>query len=110
MRLEADGKTVFEIIDGSMGRVVAEFTLASEAAEHVRSKQGRWTTQPPTEPGWYWFAPYEGPVDVVEVFKVRNGNELLATDHVATYALKEMAGTWFSEPLSVPGANGGEGK
>lgn len=81
-------------------------TFLDEAfPEHAPQPTGHWTTQPPTEPGWYWFKGGSGEVDVVEVWLPKGGTTLLASDSNATYEPASMEGTWYSEPLSVPGPN-----
>lgn len=82
-------------------RLVTTVMSKIEALKH-------WTTQPPTEPGWYWFAPYEGPVEVVEVGRVMADRDLSVFFGGVGSPLSETDGTWFSEPLSVPGPNGGK--
>jgi hypothetical protein len=65
-----------------------------------------WTNDAPTEPGWYWFAPYDGPTEIVRVFRVMAHGELRADFTGADFSLSEVEGTWYSEALSVPGPNG----
>lgn len=80
---------------------------AEEIKRLIGVTKGRWTTQAPTEPGWYWFAPTEGPVVIVELERVMLSGEwraYLTGDE--NYALNEMDGTWYSEALTVPGNNG----
>jgi hypothetical protein len=76
-----------------------------EIANGLDGARSHWTTQPPTEPGWYWFKGGSGEVDVVEVWLPKGGTTLLASDSNATYEPASMEGTWYSEPLSVPGPN-----
>lgn len=67
-----------------------------------RERAGRWTTQPPTQPGWYWYKGGSGEVDIVEVWMPKGGKTLLASDNNATYEPANMDGTWYSEPLTAP--------
>ncbi len=66
---------------------------------------GHWTTQPPTEPGWYWYDPPLDETQVVHVWRSFGKGELRATVDYTDFALTELEGTWYSEPLTVPGPN-----
>lgn len=49
-----------------------------------------YTTQPPTEPGWYWCKHRNGFECIVRVIEATNGN-LIGTDGSCTFALTRMS-------------------
>ena len=67
---------------------------------------GRWTTNAPTAPGWYWFENSNAEVEVVEIYRSHPSGVLYAHLPGLFMPLAEVEGAWYSEPLSVPPTNG----
>ena len=82
----------------------------------------RWTTEPPTVPGWYWVRwsprkPWSGQseVEVVEVLVPKSGAVYL--DHCGrSPEWESLSANWLEwsgpipEPTGTPPTTGGEGK
>lgn len=93
-----------------------EADMLRKCAEEIKrllgTPTGQWTTQAPTEPGYYWYE--ENGVKVVTRVQICNEHELgvgrrsyLVAGYrgLSSFPVIKMEGTWFSEPLNVPGPN-----
>jgi len=128
LRLDSDlGFIVVEVSDKSIAILVREdgyecgFSGHKLDAIEIRdllirnlppSPTGHWTTQPPTEPGWYWYKPEEDRIPEAVYLSI-DGHGFARARVQGAYRRVSGSGAtglWYSESLSVPGANASEGK
>jgi hypothetical protein len=73
----------------------------------AQTPTGHWTTQPPTEPGWYWYKPEEDRIPEAVYLSI-DGHGFARARVEGAYRRVSGSGAtglWYSEPLSVPGPN-----
>jgi hypothetical protein len=76
--------------------------IFAEAADRIEELEQQWTTNPPTEPGWYW---YKGKVGTY-LYQVENhprgiGPTVRSPSSGQYFSLTTLNGKW-SGPLQPP--------
>jgi len=72
------------------------------AADAVSVPAGDWTTEPPKEPGWYWYAPEQRNYPVVPVHVHEYEGRLLFLWGVYERDISEAQGEWYPVPIVPP--------
>lgn len=66
---------------------------------------GRWTTEPPTVPDWYWWRQSDKyPANPVKIFSesVPGQVDVYSTLHRKIVDIKELGGEWHTTPIQKP--------